>query len=135
MFYYKIIKDGVVVDVNNTFFRYQVRHKNIVECSSQSAQLVQSSDGKNFYHAEWLLPLPEGVDHEIAHVVIIDESEYAALKDSLKLNETIKVAEPIEAATVEEEVVTEQPVETVMSAAEMRKRILELEALVQKLLK
>lgn len=134
MFYYKIIKDGIVIDVNNAFFRYQKKHRNIVECGSKNAQLIQSSDGKNFYTAEWLMPLPEGVEHEVVEVVTIDQQEFAALKDSLALKETIRVPEASVAAEPELMVAPEEKTETVMSATEMRKRILELETLVQKLL-
>lgn len=135
MFYYKIIKDGIVIDVNNTFFRYQKKHKNIVSCGSRYAQLVQTSDGKDFYTTEWLMPLPEGVEHEHADIVIIPEEEYNELKAKLALDEPIRFEEPREAAFVEEEVapVIENSAEP-MTATEMRKRILELETLVKQLL-
>ena len=135
MFYYKIIKNNTVVDINNAFFRYTKKHKNIIKCESTYAQLIQSSDGKNFYTTDWLCPIPEGVHPEYIEAVIITEEEYNSLKEQLKVEEAIPIVEePIETAETEVETVPEQELEKVMSASEMRQRILELEKIVQQLL-
>lgn len=134
MKYYKIIKDNCIIDVNNKWCRYQPKHGRVIVCDPQFAQLIQSSNGQTFYTTEWLKPLPDGVEFPIVQAVAIEQDEYAALKASLELNETISLPEAPETAAVEE---MEAPVvnqETIMSASEMRQRILELEALVNKLL-
>lgn len=136
MFYYKIIKDGIVIDVNNTFYRYLTKHRNIVKCDSKYAQLIKTSDGKNFYTAEWLMPLPEGVKHEIVEAKIISKEEYEELKSKLSSDLTIREDSSMSSAAADEEPVIEpeKAQEEVMSVTEMRQHILKLEALVKELL-
>jgi hypothetical protein len=91
MTYYKIIKDGLIIDVNYKFFRYQQKHMNIIRSDEKYAELVQTSDGSTFYRAEWLRPLPKNVHHDVAEVVIINEQEYVDLKQQLAINKEIVV--------------------------------------------
>lgn len=135
MTYYKIIKDGVVIDANFKFFRYQRKHLNIIKCDGKCAELVQSSDQKTFYRAEWLRPLPEKArHHEIAEVVIIDEAEYNELKEQLQLGNIIVPQSIEDEPVVDIEPVVEKPKrELILSIRELYERIQRLEEKVKKL--
>lgn len=110
MVYYKILKNNQVIDVNYKFFRYQRKHMNLVHCEEGMGELIQSSDGKNFYMTEWTRPLPVGVHHEWIKAVIISEEEYNSLKEQLELNEVVvEVAQEETPVAASESV--EQPVE------------------------
>ena len=129
MFYYKMIKNNTVVDVNNIFFRYTKKHKNIIKCESTYAQLIQSSDGKNFYTTSWLCPTPEGVHPEYIEAVIISEEEYNSLKEQLSTQEAI-IAAPLEveeSVEITEELI-EQPIEKVVNIRELYEEIKQLRA-------
>ena len=137
MSFYKIIKDGVIIDVNDKFYKYQEKRGRIIKCEPQFAQLISSSDKKDFYHAEWLRPLPEGVSHSEVEANLISEEEYNTLKQELSVNVVVEIRPEI----IDEPIVILQqaaPIlpkrEDAMTAAEMRKRILQLEELVQKLI-
>lgn len=133
--YYKIIKNNEIIDINNQCFKYQPKHQKIISCQDKYAQLIKFSNGNEFYTAEWLNPLPEGVYYQTIQAKEITKEEYNSLKEQLKVEETIPIIEePIETAETEVETVSEQEPEKVMSASEMRQRILELEKIVQQLL-
>ena len=93
MSYYKILKNNAVVDVNSTYFRYQRKRMNIINCSAEDAELIQSSDRKNFYTTGWLKPLPQGVQAEWVEAVLINKEEYDRLKEQLEIKDFI-VEEP-----------------------------------------
>lgn len=134
MMFYKIIKNNLVVDVNNSFFCVLEKHHNIVQCKPEDAQLIQSSNGQTFYTTEWLRPLPSRVEYETVRAVVISEEEYLKLKEELKVQE-VKIIE--EVVTPQQEEVQQEEVheeESIMTAAEMRNRILELETLIKQLL-
>lgn len=48
MSFYKIIKDGQVIDVNNKFFKVLRKHLTPITCEVKDAELIQSSSGE-FY--------------------------------------------------------------------------------------
>ena len=89
MSYYKILKNNAVVDVNNTYFRYQRKRMNIINCSAEDAELIQSSDRKNFYTTGWLKPLPQGVHAEWVEALLVNKEEYDRLKEQLKTKDFI----------------------------------------------
>lgn len=93
MSYYKILKNNAVVDVNNTYFRYQRKRMNIIHCSAEDAELIQSSDRKNFYTTGWLKPLPQEVHAEWVEAVLINKEEYDKLKEQLEIKDFI-IEEP-----------------------------------------
>lgn len=139
MIYYKIIKNNTIIDVNNELFCYLPKHKNIISCDKQMAQLIRTSDEKTFYTTEWLLPLPEWAPYyEKVEAIIISKQEYLQLKKDLEVQEIIEIKEDSkeepEITIIKEETI-ETPQEQPMSATEMRKRIIELENLVKQLLK
>ena len=90
MNYYKIYKNGIVVDVNHLFFRMQSKTGRIVKCEPKYAQLIKASIGDEYYTTEWLLPLEKEQPGVISvHAVEIDESEYKNLKEQLQTGEQI----------------------------------------------
>lgn len=116
MSYYKILKNNTVVDVNSTYFRYQRKRMNIINCSAEDAELIQSSDRKNFYTTGWLKPLPQGVHVEWVEAALINKEEYDRLKEQLEIKDFIVeepevVNEPIqEPAGIVDEVKSEKVV-------------------------
>ena len=136
MSFYKIIKNGVVIDANNKFYKYQENRKRIIECKQEFAQLISLSDKKEFYRTEWLKPLPDGVSKPEIEANLISEEEYNKLKEELSVNKVVMdVPQQIEEPILElQQAAPILPQEEVMTAAEMRKRILQLEELVQKLI-
>lgn len=133
MNYYKIIKNNLIIDVNDVFLCYLQKHKKIVKCDLKCAQLIQSSDEKTFYTADWLCPLPKWASHEKVQAELISEEEYLQLKEQLQLDKTIAVP-VLKQEDIEEGEVEELPVEELMSANEMRRKILELENIIKQLL-
>ena len=134
MTYYKIIKDGVVIDANFKFFRHQRKHLNIIRCEERVAELVQSSDEKTFYRAEWLRPLPDRVcHHPVVEVVVIDEAEYNELKEQLQLGKIIVPQVLEEEPVVEIEPVEKPKREFLLSIRELYERIERLEEKVKEI--
>ena len=79
--YYKVLKDGKVIDVLDhlVFVKYQKKHNIMVVCDESEAQAIVSSDGTYIWHLDWLLKVP--VDgYETVELVEIDEYEYKQLK-------------------------------------------------------
>lgn len=138
--YYKIYKDGMIVDVNHLFFRYQPKYGRIVPCQPKDAQLICDSKRTNFYTTNWLHIL----DVEVPGVSFI-EAEEISKEEYEKLKKELAFGKPVPEAPVEEipaaaiEMVEEQP-EKVFSPIEMKeiinsleKRIEKLENIIQKL--
>ena len=79
--YYKVLKNGKVIDVLDglVFLKYQKKHNHLLLCSEQEAQVILSSDGKNAYHERSLLPVP--VDkYDTVELEEVDVYEYRKLK-------------------------------------------------------
>lgn len=79
--YYKIIKDGNVIDVSDklSFMRWQDKFSRMIYCRMEEAQAIQSSDGETIWHEISLAPVPvDGYDTVTA--VPIDEREYRSLR-------------------------------------------------------
>lgn len=135
MTYYKILKNGMIVDVNHLFFRVQEKHKRIVACDSKYAELIGSSDGNEFYTAYGLRQpkyTPSGVEQVEMH--FISEEEYNDLKAQL---EDVKEIEPpvveIEPVSISEPAVEKDP-DPIMTVAEMRTKIAKLEKIIELLM-
>lgn len=78
--YYKIVKDGRVLDVLDriVYVKYQKKHDILLLCDVKDAEAVLSSDGTCGWHIEGLYnfsPSPETVE-----IVEISKNEYAARK-------------------------------------------------------
>ena len=79
--YYKVIKDGKVIDVLNhlTYLKWQPKNKIMLLSDLNEAQAILSSDNNTVWHVEGLYDLPcEGYD--TVGLVEIDEYEYKQLK-------------------------------------------------------
>ena len=129
MSYYKIIKNGEIIDVNNLYFRYQSKRMNLINCEQESAQLIQSSDEKSFYRTGWLKPLPKGIEHEWVEAILISKEEYDKLKEELKLYSVVVPAEEEIISENKEESVTildEKPQEKIVNIRELYEEIRQL---------
>ena len=63
--YYKVLKDGQVIDVLDhlVFVKYQKKHNIMLLCEESEAQAIVSSDGSYVWHLDWLLNIPvDGYD-------------------------------------------------------------------------
>lgn len=81
MKYYKVIKDGRVIDALDklTYVRYQEKHNRMLLCSVEDAQAILSSDGKYAWHENSLRVIP--VDgYDTIELEEIDVYEYNQLK-------------------------------------------------------
>jgi hypothetical protein len=79
--FYKVIKDGKVIDVldNLVYLKWQEKHKIMVLCDEDEAQAILSSDKNSIWHERTLYKVPvEG--YETVQLVEVDEFEYKQLK-------------------------------------------------------
>lgn len=79
--FYKVIKDGRVIDVLDQliFMRYQPKHKIMILCGENEAQAILSSDMNTIWHEETLYNVPIG-GYDTVSIKEIDEFEYKQLK-------------------------------------------------------
>lgn len=112
---YKILLNTTVIDAqkNLNYVYWQVKNHLLLLGRSDFANGIVSSDGSTVWHLDGYPEFPEGAYETVKAVEITDE-EYKELVKQLEIG------------TVEE---PEDPgaVETVMSAQEMRSKILTLE--------
>lgn len=135
MNYYKVIVNGNVIDANFVFLKWQEKHNILVGCDAEEAHFIQSSDQKEVWRAEWLNPVPEGAgEYTIVDAVEITETEYVELRQQLDLGNTVE--EPVQPSEDEggdessentEDNNDEEMGETVMTAEEMRRKLVSLE--------
>ena len=81
--YYKILKDGRVIDVLDhlVFVKYQKKHNVMLLCDKSEAQAIVSSDGAYFWHLKGLYKIPvDGPQIDTVDIKRIDEYEYRTLK-------------------------------------------------------
>ena len=82
--YYKVIRNGKVVDVLDRllFVKYQQRNEVMLLCRQNEAQAVLSSDNSRFWHIDWMFRIPEGccAEWDEAELEEIDKYEYEKLK-------------------------------------------------------
>lgn len=100
MIYYKIVQDGIVIDANDVFLRFQPKHKVMLACEAENAEYIQSRDGSTIWHGDWLHPVPEcapeidsismkGHSDSDTYVVYIDEDEFHRIREQLYEDEAI----------------------------------------------
>ena len=119
--YYKIIKDGVVIDaVMGSPWVSRGKHGHPVRCDPRHATGLLSSDSSRIYHIDGTANLG---DYPDVIVVNITAAEYENILSQLALEEEIPATPAIAA---EPAPAVEIPVATpVMSPAQMRQHILE----------
>lgn len=79
--FYKVIKDGKVIDVLDrlVYLKYQKKHKIMILTSIDDAQAILSSDNNTIWHEKTLYNIPvEGYD--TVELVEIDKHEYDQLR-------------------------------------------------------
>ena len=79
--FYKVIKDGKVIDVLDklVYLKWDNRHKIMVLSDENEAQAILSSDKNSIWHERTLYKIPvEGFD--TVNIKEIDEYEYKQLK-------------------------------------------------------
>lgn len=136
MYYYKIIKNNEIIDVNNVFLCISKKYPDmLIPCELRNVQYLQSSDGEQLYITNWTAPVSHPLySPELIEAVLINEEEYQSLKDTLQ-NQTIIVEEnEVQPSNQQEEFAENIDEPQVMNITEMKRKILELEQLVQKLL-
>ena len=135
MKYYKIIKENTIIDVNNTFLCISKKHPSVlIPCDIRHTQYIQSSDCERLYTTNWTIPVSNDMyNAELVEAILIEEEEFLSLQEALQTKQEIvyeiKQAE-VEVVQSEE---TTQP--EVLDTLAMKRRLIELEALVQQLLK
>lgn len=126
MSFYKIIKDGQVIDVNNKFFKVLRKHLTPIACEVKDAELIQSSSGE-FYKTSWTNKLPDKLQVEQVIAVLISEEEYNSLKEQLGLDKIVVVEKPITYNIEQEEVIQEpKRVEKVINIKDLYEEIRQL---------
>lgn len=113
--YYKIIKDGCIIDICNSYGKVS-RRGLIIECKYEEAQyMLGRLPNKEAYRVEWLMPLPLNVqDIENFECIQITQQEYFELLEAFETEEEIVYKEEFvfeEEMTEEEEVPSEIPLE------------------------
>ena len=135
---YKIIKNNVVIDVNNLFLKeHQTKHV-LVKTTVEDCNFIISSDGLTLYTTAWCWGVEDSkYKPEKVEAILIDEEEYLQLREQLQLNKTIEYI--VQPETQEPQIITPDLTENekveVLDAIAMKRKILELEELVQQLLK
>ncbi len=79
--YYKVVKDGRVIDVLDhlIYVKYQKKHNIMLLCDKSEAQAIVSSDGSHFWHVRGLYAVPVK-GYATVEIAEIDEFEYEQLK-------------------------------------------------------
>lgn len=81
--FYKVNKDGKIIDVLNqlVYVRYQKRNNQMMICDADKAQAILSSDGKYIWHEISLYQIPvEAGLYDTVEIIPIDKYEYQRLK-------------------------------------------------------
>lgn len=81
MDYYKVIKNGKVIDVLDrlVYVKIQKKHGIPVNCDCNEAEGIISSDGKTIWHEETLYKMPTD-KYDTVRIEPIDKYEYKQLK-------------------------------------------------------
>lgn len=100
--YYKIIKNGYIIDVNDVFLAWQPKNRSFYHIEPEYAEYIQTSDLQNIYITDWTLPTKKGSPIiDSIEAIIIEKEEY------LDLLQKLQDAAPLEHTTNEEAVIEE----------------------------
>lgn len=133
MNYYKVTANGIVIDANFVFLKWQQKHGILVGCDAAEGQFIQSADQSKVWRTPWLNPAPKEAGlYETVEAVEITEEEYIKLRKQLDDGDTPIEAEPEQPnPDTPPEDDGDVPQETVMSVPEMRRVISEQQTLLQ----
>lgn len=134
MRYYKIIKDGMVVDANFVFLKWTQNGAGmrfLETCDIEEAQYIQSYDQKEIYRVRWLNPVEDGGEFPTVEATLIDEAEYNEIREQLDGGEPIPdpdpEPDPEPSPDPDPEPDPEPDPAEVMTVEVMRRKIIELE--------
>lgn len=129
MKYYKVISNGVVIDANYIWLKWQTKHRILLGCEAHEANYIQSSDQAHVWRVQWLNPVPAGAPiFETVEAVEISEEEYLDVRKQLDEGFEVVVPEEIPEEEIPEDTIIEVPTVEVMTPEEMRRKIVHLEA-------
>lgn len=129
MKYYKVISNGVVIDANYVWLKWQTKHRILLGCEPHEANYIQSSDQAHVWRVQWLNPVPaDAPTFETVEAVEISEEEYLEIRKQLDDGFEVVVPEEIPEEEIPEDTTTETPSIEVMTPEEMRRKIIYLEA-------
>lgn len=129
MKYYKVISNGVVIDANYMWLKWQTKHRILLGCEPHEANYIQSSDQEKVWRVQWLNPVPaDAPTFETVEAVEISEEEYLEIRKQLDDGFEVVVPEEIPPEEVPEDTTIEAPSVEVMTPEEMRRKIVHLEA-------
>ena len=97
MRFYKILKDGKIVDANFVFLKWDQNSaglKFLVECDIEDAHYIQTTDQKEIYRVNWLNPVEDNGEFETVEATLISEDEFREIRDQLDEGETPINPEP-----------------------------------------
>lgn len=79
--YYKVLKDGKVIDVLNCirYVKYNKKHNRMFNAKIGEAEAILSSDGKHAWHINTLLEIPAN-GYDTVELIAIDKYEYEQLR-------------------------------------------------------
>ena len=79
--YFKVIKDGKVIDVLDrlVFLKYQEKHNRMIFCDEEEAQAIFSSDREHIWHTEGLYNIPVS-GYDDVQLEEINKYEYEQLR-------------------------------------------------------
>lgn len=81
--YFKVIKDGRVIDVLDklVYLKWEPKHKTMILTDENEAQAILSSDKETIWHEKTLYNVPvEAGDYDIVELIPIDQFEYKQLR-------------------------------------------------------
>lgn len=81
--YFKVIKDGRVIDVLDklVYLKWEPKHKTMILSGIDDAQAILSSDKESVWHEKTFYNVPvEAGDYDIVELVPIDQFEYKQLR-------------------------------------------------------
>ena len=132
--YYKIVKNGYIIDVNDVFLAWQPRNRSFYQIEPEYAEYIQTSDLQNIYITDWTLPTKKGSPIiDSIEAIIIEEEEYLDLLQ--KLQGTAQLEHIInEEITIEKTQQQEETVSIPMGQIELLQKLIALEEQNAKLL-
>ena len=121
MTYFKIIRNGVVIDAGHVFLKWNLKRHRMYISEAIDAQFVQNYKLDKIYRSYWLKPAPqEAGEYELVNIVIISEQEYYDVVAQLDDGEEIVIPDdPIPEPTPD----IPDPDEKPMTLEEMRRMI------------
>lgn len=135
MKYYKVIRDGVIVDAGEIWLRWQEKNRILISCAPEDAQFIMSHDGADIWRVQWLNPAPAAAgSYETVEAALIDQQEYLDLRAVLDDGETVPIPDPVVPEPDTELLPDEEPGQEEdhpMTVQQMREKLAEQDATIQ----